>query len=87
MNKFIYNEEMYQWERVDRVQEYRGVQIETLTIHNDYYDPKDRVNHREYRVTYPSGKIIYTRINKRPGGNINDLKSYIDFKIKYNEQL
>lgn len=79
-NKYTWNEEFYQWERLERVQEYKGCKIETLRTHDDSDDP---VYHREYRTTYPSGKVTHTFINKRAGGNIKDLKEYIDFKVKY----
>ena len=79
-NKYTWNEEFYQWERVERVQEDKGCKIETLRTHDDSDDP---VYHREYRTTYPSGKVTHTFINKRAGGNIKDLKEYIDFKVKY----
>lgn len=82
MNKFFYNDETHAWERVDRTQDYKGVKIETITYHNDYDFAE---NHREYRVTYPSGRVAHFPINKRAGGNIKDLKAYIDFKIKYNK--
>lgn len=84
IQKFVYNEEMHEYERVDRVQEYKGIKIETLTTHGDYYNPKDRHNTRSYRLTYPDGRTSLFPINKR-GGNIKNLKEYIDFKIKYNE--
>ena len=84
MNLYQWNKEMYQWERVNRVQEYRGVKIETLSTHDDSENP---TYHREYRITYPSGRITYRRINKRECGNITDLKKYIDFKIKYGEPM
>lgn len=83
-NLYHWNERYYQWERVNRVQEYRGCKIETLSVHDDSDDP---VYHREYRTTYPSGKVVYTRINKREGGNIKDLKEYIDFNYKYNRPM
>ena len=79
-SKYQWNEELFQWERVERVQEYRGCMIETLRTRDDSDDP---IYHREYRTTYPSGKVTYTRINKRACGNIKDLKEYIDFKLKY----
>ena len=83
IKKFIYNDEMHQYERVDRVQEYKGIVIETITYHRDYIDPRQRRNHREYRLTYPNGETSIFPINKR-GGNIEELKSYIDFKEKHN---
>ena len=79
--KFYWNDDVTQWERVDRIQEYRGIKIETLTVHPDSFDSRDR--HREYRLTTPDGKVSYHSINKRRGGNIKDLKMWIDFRLKY----
>lgn len=79
MQKFIYNEEFYRWERDGRTQEYRGVKITTVEYHQGVHGAD---NHREYRLEYPDGKVTYFPINKR-GGNIANLKSYIDYKIKY----
>lgn len=81
MTKFTFNEITQEWERVDRTQEYKGVIIETLTTHGDYFRAPHR---REYRLTYPSGRIGYIGINKR-GGNIKTIKASIDIKTKYNE--
>lgn len=78
-NLFHYNEQFCEWERVDRVQEYKGVKIETLTTHGDY---SNAPRHREYRVTYPDGRISYVPINKRQGCNIRDLKDFIDYESK-----
>lgn len=78
-NKFRWNEDRMRWERVDRVQEYRGHKIETVTWHYD--DCKYWETHRDYRITKPSGKVICWGINKR-GGNIKALKEYIDFNIE-----
>lgn len=81
MNQFQWNPEMHEWQRTDRVQEYRGIKIETITTHDDTDRPRF---HREYRLTFPTGKESYFRINKR-GGNIKDLKFYIDIKLKEEE--
>ena len=81
MDKYYYNEEMYRWERIGKVQEYKGVKIETMYSHGDYFNAPV---HREYRVTWPNGRVSYSGINKR-GDNITSLKQYIDFKAKYNE--
>ena len=78
MEKYKYNEETYQWERIDREQTYKGVKIQTITYHADGYGQK---NHREYRVTWLDGRESWFGINKR-GGNIKELKEYIDFKTK-----
>ena len=74
-NKYSYNEEMYQWERVDKVQHYKGYKIETISTHDDSWQSK----HREYRVTAPNNHVSYFGINKR-GGNITSLKYWIDTK-------
>lgn len=78
-NKYHWNEDTHCWERVDHVQEYRGHKIETITWHMD--DHWDR--HREYRVTFPSGRVSSWGINKR-GGNIRNLKDWIDFNYENN---
>ena len=80
-NLFHWNESSCQWERVDRVQTYKGLKIETVIYHGDWHYAD---NHREYRVTRPDGSTFVFGINKQ-GGNIKRLKSYIDFKLKYNE--
>ena len=81
--KYHWNEDRAQWERVDKVQTYRGCEIATVSYHRDWVlTPPD--NHRGYLVTYPSGVQHLWGINKR-GGNINRLKEWIDFKIKRND--
>ena len=80
MEQYKWNASRYQWERVDRVQEYKGIKIETVHSHADSYNAP---RHRDYRVTWPDGTKTDFPINKRSGGNIKDLKMYIDFKIKY----
>ena len=82
-NKFQWKEELSRWERVDRVQEYRGHKIETVTWHYD--NSKYWETHRDYRVTFPSGRDAIFGINKR-GGNIKSLKEWIDFNIKYDRK-
>ena len=80
-NKFHWNEKLHRWERVDRVQTYRGHKIETVTWHYDtdnYYHYWE--SHRDYRITYPSGRSSAFGINKR-GGNIKSLKEWIDFNV------
>ena len=78
-NKYHWNEDRNQWERVDRVQNYRGVEIATISYHRDWLlNPPP--NHRGYLVTYPSGVQHVWKIDKR-GGNIKELKWWIDFKI------
>ena len=79
MEKFTYNDQSHAWERVDRIQNYGGCKIETVTYHADYFGAD---NSREYRVTWPDGHQSVFGINKR-GGNIKELKKYIDFKAKY----
>ena len=78
MEKYHYNEHMFQWERIDKTQIYKGVKIETITSHADC---SNAPRHREYRVTWIDGTESYFRINKR-GGNIKELKMYIDFKTR-----
>ena len=77
-NKFHWNEDRHRWERTDRVQKYRGHEITTVTWHYDndrYYS-----THRDYRITFPSGRVTHFGINKR-GGNIKSLKEWIDFNL------
>lgn len=81
--KYHWNEERYQWERVDRVQQYRGHEICTVSYHADW-DEKIPDNHRGYLVTYPSGRQTLWQIGKRRGMNIKDLKEYIDFNVDNN---
>lgn len=78
-NKFYFNEDNHQWERIDRVQKYKGVVIQSITYHFDYHGAE---NHREYRLIYPDGRTGVFGINKR-GGNIKEIKFYIDFNRKY----
>lgn len=79
---FHHNEEMHCWERLDRVQNYRGHIIKTVTYHQEGTVGRQE-NHREYIVEFPSGRVSIFGINKR-GGNIKELKEYIDFNIKHN---
>ena len=81
-NKYHWNEDRFQWERVDRVQEYKGHEIATITYHADWVLTIPD-NHRAYVVTCPSGRQFYYGIDKR-GGNIKKLKEYIDFNVKHN---
>ena len=74
--KYHWNERYYQWERADRVQEYMGCTITTITTHDDSHT----WSHREYRITFPNGEECDFRINKRAGGNIKDLKEWLDWK-------
>ena len=80
--KYHWNPESYEWERVDRVQNYKGHEICTVSTHDDTHDY--RSYHRHYRVTCPSGRSFIWGINKR-GGNIKELKGYIDFNIRHND--
>ena len=83
-NKFYWNEDRSRYERVDRVQVYRGHEIASVTYHRDWlFTPAE--NHRTYRVTRPSGKVSYWDINKR-GGNIKELKEWIDFNIEHDRK-
>ena len=78
-NKYHWNEDRYQWERVDRVQTYRGHEIATVSTHDEGWN----VCHRAYIVTFPSGRQSYFGIDKR-GGNIKNLKTWIDGNIEHN---
>jgi hypothetical protein len=80
-NKYHWNEDRRKWERVDRVQEYRGHKIESVTWHYD----NDWITHREYRVTRPSGIVNYWGNMKR-GGSIKNIKDDIDFNYKYDRK-
>lgn len=80
--KYHWIEERKQWERVDKVQTYRGHEIATISYHRDWLlTPPD--HHRGYRVTTPSGSVHVWQINKR-GGNIKRIKEWIDFNIDNN---
>lgn len=78
-NKFHWNDERYQWERVERVQEYRGHTIQSISTH----DESHTIYHRAYRVIHPSGKVSDWTVNKR-GGNIKEIKKFIDFNVDHN---
>ena len=80
-DKYHWNEENYQRERVERVQNYNGHEICTISTHDDNHNRYSY--HREYRITFPSGRVSNWRINKR-GGNIKALKEWIDFNIDHN---
>ena len=81
---FHHNTELHQWERLEKVQEYRGHKIESITYHREWLlEVPD--NHRAYRVTFPSGRVSYWDINKR-GGNIKAVKEYIDFNIEHDRK-
>lgn len=75
--KYHWNPEFYQWERADRVQWYKGHKITTITTHDDTHT----WSHREYRILFPDGSECDFRINKRRGGNIKDLKWWIDTRV------
>lgn len=78
-NKYRWNVDHSQWERVEKVQEYRGHTIQSLSTHDDSHT----VYHRVYRITTPSGLTSDWTINKR-GGNIKELRKWIDFNIEHN---
>ena len=80
-NKFHWSEDRHRWERIDRVQNYKGHEIASVTWHYD--NGKYWETHRDYRITFPSGRVSCFGINKR-GGNIKALKEYIDFNIAHN---
>lgn len=67
---------LLEWHRVDRVQEYKGIQILSLTVYPD--EQPDR-RHREYLLIWKDGHTFRQRINKH-GGNIADLKYWIDYR-------
>ena len=77
-NKYHYNEEMYAWEKIVKVQYYKGTKIESISSHADYFNAP---HHRFYRVTWLDGHVSDFGIDKR-GGNIKELKAYIDFKTR-----
>lgn len=81
-NKYQWNEDRKRWEKVTRVQEYRGHKIETVSWH---YDEIWDEPHRDYRITFPSGCVSCFHINKR-GGNIKSLKEWIDFNIEHDRK-
>lgn len=84
MNKYHWNEKHQQWERIDREQEYRGIRIISITYHWETLDPLNIRNHRMYRLIWPDGHESEFGINKR-GGNIKDIKEWLDFKARHNE--
>ena len=75
--KYHWNEEMCEWQRTDRIQRYKGIEIATITTHADGIY-KDR--HRAYIVIWNDGRETYHTINKR-GDNITSLKRWIDYKL------
>lgn len=76
MEKFTYNREACTWERIDRVQEYRGIEIKTVTY---YIEGCPKYRHREYQYSM-NGTDYCFGIDKR-GGNIKELKELIDRKL------
>ncbi len=78
--KYHWKQDRRRWERVDRVQEYRGHKIETVSWH---YDGEYSESHRDYKLTTPSGQVSCWHINKR-GGNIKALKEWVDYNIDHN---
>lgn len=80
--KYHWNDDRQLWIRIDRVQEYRGHEIATVSYHRDWLLTVPD-NHRGYLVTYPSGRQTLWTIDKR-GGNIKNLKEYIDFNVDNN---
>lgn len=76
--KYHWNEEMYEWERADKEQWYKGCRIVTVTSHQEM-DHLGRIyNHRFYEITTPDGHVGQIGINKR-GGNIVNVKQLIDY--------
>ena len=80
-SKYHWNPERYQWERIDRIQYYRGFEIQTIRTHDDSH----KYYHRAYRVVFPDGHSADFTINKRPGGNIKDLIRWLDYKADRGE--
>ena len=80
--KYHWNKESFQWERLDRVQEYKGCIIRSITYHSEWNDPMKIRNHREYRITFPDGHEGWFGSFKK-GGSLKELKDFIDFKEKY----
>ena len=80
---FHHNDELYRWERVDSIREYKGCIIELITFHHDWL-LKVPENHREYKITFPDGHSSFFGSLKR-GGDLKSLKDYIDFKAEHNE--
>ena len=74
--KYHYNQEMCEWERTDKVQNYKGATIYSITSH---YDECTR-RHRFYEVV-EEGRTWTFDINKR-GGNIETVKWLIDKHIE-----
>lgn len=80
---FHHNDELYRWERVDSIREYKGCIIELITFHHDWL-LKVPENHREYKITFPDGHSSFFGSLKR-GGDLKSLKDFIDFKAEHNE--
>jgi hypothetical protein len=81
---FHWNEEFHTWERLNRTINYKGCVLRSVTYHRDWVNPKDCVNHKEWRITFPDGHEGHFGSVKR-GGSLKELKEYIDFKEQYNE--
>ena len=79
--KYHWNSKYWQYERADRVQTYKGVKIVSIKTH-----PEGSIEGgRYYEVTWPSGRVSSWGMKK--GYNLKTLKEYVDWKIKYNEEL
>ena len=81
---YHWNPDMYAWERLDRVQNYKGCVIRSITYHHDYTDPGKIRNHREYRITFPDGHEGHFG-NFKNGGSLKELKEWIDWKERHGE--
>lgn len=81
---YHWNPKCSAWERLNRTIQYKGCTFRSVTYHLDYTNPKDIVNHKEWRITFPDGSEGHFGSVKR-GGSLKELKEYIDFKEKYGE--
>lgn len=81
---FHLNDDLFTWERLNRVVKYKGCVLRSVTYHYDYTDISRRVNHREWRITFPDGHESSFGSIKR-GGDLKSLKDYIDLKYRNGE--
>lgn len=68
------------WERVDKVREYKGLIILTITSYIETLINRYG-RHRFYRVIFEDGHELEFDINKR-GGNLKNLLWYLDKKLE-----
>ena len=81
---YHWNEKFYQWERLNRTINYKGCVLRSITYHREWTNPKDYVNHKEWRITFPDGHEGCFGSVKR-GGSLKELKDYIDWKEERGE--